>query len=139
MTVPPWLERHLVDTGAWDADAVTRRMQTRKCPKCGRRVFTGLDSELCAASVRADTDTITPAGEVAALIDKRRTFNVTAYGAKHFELDFRDSLRLKTQPADSVPVVAEHRCGSVLGGGGVPIARPVRLSRPEPSTSEPQF
>lgn len=78
--------------------------------RCGVQVLTGLDGDAAALAVVVDEAPLSPAGEVAALTDGRRTYQLHR-GA----LDRRDRWNIPGHPPTlDLTVHAEHRCGEVI-------------------------
>lgn len=106
-----WLQQHLTDIGAWNADGVGRKARVTR-HGCGARIAAGLDSDRGGLRAVADLAALTPLGEALALIDGRTTYALR--GRLRLELDRRDSFHVAGSPAGSrdYPVLPEHRCGS---------------------------
>lgn len=74
---------------------------------CHAPILAGLDADVAALSVAVDPYPLTPAGEVEALRDHRRTYDIT-----DMRLDRRDAWTIPGHPPSARhPVLAEHRCG----------------------------
>lgn len=121
MSIPDWLQRHLTSIGRWDADGVRRTVSATVC-RCGARVLRGLDDDTCALAATVEPDPIDTAGELLALLQKRRTFKLGYYG--RWELDRRSSIDISAQPAGVVDVLVEHRCNQPFPCNGPPIIPP---------------
>ena len=82
----------------------------RACPRCRRHVLTAVVDGLLT---NCDPENLTVAGELAARLQDRMTFDVHVYGlprCMHFEYRHLDRIKAPRR----YPVVAEHRCGSEL-------------------------
>ncbi len=77
--------------------------------RCKAPVLTGLDSHRCALVVYVDPYVLSALGEVEALRDRRRT-----YVMHRGELDRRDQFNIPGHPADTIAVLAEHRCPTAI-------------------------
>lgn len=112
-----------------DGSRLHRRAATTTCRRCGMVVLRGLDADRCAFEVLADPRRLSPAGEVAALRDDRRT-----YLLDHGELCRRNHWNIPGRPpTDTRTVLAEHRCGApVPDDWHLPAA-------PPPPTREVEF
>ena len=80
------------------------------CARCRRHV---LACRVDGLLVRCDPENLTVAGELAARIQNRLTFDVHVYGLpRRMHLEFRHLTRIKAPRR--YPVVAAHSCGSEL-------------------------
>ena len=109
-----WLEHLLIERGYLDPfTGGTRSARGAPCPKCQAPVVRGLDAEWCALSVDADPRPLTQWGELAAIMAKRSTYELTRHGDR-LELDRRDQWRIKDRPAGGPgwrgDVLALHVC-----------------------------
>ena len=120
--MPAWLQRHLENTGCWDTDGISRAVHAAYC-HCGARVLRGLDAETCALPAAADPGPLDPAGEMQALITGRATFRLRHINAR-WEMDRRSPFDITAQPAGTVDVIAEHKCGVQIPANGPPITNP---------------
>ena len=78
------------------------------CRKCRRIVLTAWDADMCAILVHLEPHALTPHGEVWALRDGRRTYNLTRTG-----IDRRDRWNIPGKPPSIDRVVlASHECSS---------------------------
>lgn len=78
--------------------------------RCGQPIIVALDHWVCAISVICDPYPLSAAGEVEALRDGRRTFQIRQWGVQH-----RTAYRIAGNPPSlRTTVLAEHRCGEVL-------------------------
>ena len=76
--IAPWLQRHLEDTGAWNADGISARVKVRR-HTCGRYVAVGLADG--AWPTIADATPPPPFGAALAVRGGRRPFSLTAPAA----------------------------------------------------------
>lgn len=84
----------------------SRKAQIR-VHSCHAPILAGLDADVAALSVAVDPYPLTPLGEVEALRDSRRTYDL-----RQMRLDRRDHWTIPGHPpSPRHPVVAEHRCG----------------------------
>ena len=94
----------------------TDKAKVGRCPMCGARVLTGLDSDPAGIPVRAD---ITPLRdgheELAALLAGRATFDLRKIGRLP-RLRFRDQYQVADKPPDTTTVLAEHKCNGQENG-----------------------
>lgn len=108
--VPAWLRQHLIDTGIWSADGVTRKAKLRT-HTCGLLVLIGLDADLAAFPATVDPTPLTTTGEMLALLGNRDTYD---YRPVTRELDGpRRANRITYAPATdtgSVRVLPTHVC-----------------------------
>lgn len=110
-SMPAWLRKHLVDTGVLTSSGLGRKAQLRRHRDCGLPTLLGLDADRCALEATCDLGELTPAGEVHALLDGRRTYELNARG----ELLARTRYDIARRPAgDRVTVLAEHRCATPI-------------------------
>lgn len=87
--------------------------------RCGDPIVTGLDDDQCAMSAAADPYFLTWGGELAAVLEGRRTY--TVLGKALLRRDHYS--RLRPSP---FPVLAEHRCGHALPAAWrTPLAPPI--------------
>jgi hypothetical protein len=104
----------------------------QRCTKCRAPILYGLDADICALSARADPTPLTPLGEAIALLDGRRTFNLTETAGR-IEITARDFWAIGGESRH--PVIPEHKCNSRLDAHMQPTTRRARYSAPD----EPQF
>lgn len=110
-SMPAWLKSHLVETGVLTPSGLGRKAQLRRHKHCGLPTLTGLDGDLCAFEVSCDLGELTAQGEALALLEGRRTFEVSKRG----ELYYRQHWAIKSRPAGgSTPVLAQHICESPI-------------------------
>lgn len=109
--IAPWLQHHLENTGAWNADGISRRAKSRRCPNCTMWVLAGLDAPKCAGAAIVDTRPLNQLGETLALLDGRTTYTLRRIHTR-IELDHRNQWAIAAHPAGngSADVVVEHRC-----------------------------
>ena len=86
-----------------------------RCKVCRSLVLVGLDEEALALTARAEVAELTPAAELAALLAGRMTYRLHRDPAGRWRLRRRDHWQIAGSPAGVVTVVAEHRCGELLG------------------------
>lgn len=93
-----------------DGSRLHRAATPTTCRACGAIVLRGLDADACAFTALADPRPVTAAGEVAALRDGRRTYDLDGR-----ELSARDRWSIPGRPpTPRRPVLAAHRCHSPL-------------------------
>ena len=80
-----------------------RKAKATACKQCGAHIAVGLDDDQCALPAAADPTPLTWAGELAARLNGRRTYEIAARELWH---RYREQLR---RPAPD-PVLPEHRC-----------------------------
>ena len=84
--------------------------RTHPCRKCSQPVITGLDAPRAGFLVTVDPCPLSLVGEVQALTDGRRTYDLVA-GKIRRRLDWH----IRAMPASTRhPTLAEHRCGQPL-------------------------
>lgn len=91
-----------------------RAAQSSGCRLCGRPVMVGLDDDSCALTAVVDPYPLSPAGEVVALMQGRKTYTL-AWAGGRYEIDRRDEWRIEGNPPGSRPtvdVVVNHECGT---------------------------
>jgi len=84
-------------------EAAARKAKAAACKGCGATIVTGLDGDRCAFTATADLAPLTWAGEIAAWLDGRATFELAAR-----ELWWRTELQ-RQRPAEFA-ALPEHRC-----------------------------
>lgn len=77
--------------------------------RCGGLVLVALDHWACALEVICDPYPLSPVGEVEALRDGRRTYQVRAWGVR-----YRNGYRIREKPAGTVTVLTDHICDRAL-------------------------
>lgn len=108
----PWLRSMLVVKGVMDSQGVTRKARIRRHRACGMPVIAGFDAPCIAWSTWVDLTELSRRGELAALLDGRRTYELWPV-AGGFELEYRGRDRIRHRPADTPgtpPVLCTHRC-----------------------------
>lgn len=107
-------------------NAVRHRLANHRC---GELVMAALDHWACALTVYCDAYPLSPAGEVQALRDGRRTYQVREWGVR-----YRNAYRIAgNPPSPGVTVLAEHRCGEPLPGTW---KQPQALAKTQYNTTE---
>lgn len=76
---------------------------------CRMATLAGLDRDRAARLVHVEPYPLSPTGEVAALRDQRRTYQIATWGLAH-----RTAHHIRAHPAGSRTVLAEHRCGAPI-------------------------
>jgi hypothetical protein len=97
-----------------------RRARVVGCKQCGEPVFRGLDADIAALEVCTDVRPLNAAGELAALIAGRATFELTwERGRGRYELRRRDQWQIAGRPPGTggMDVLAAHHCGLSSGSG----------------------
>lgn len=123
--MPAWLKRHLVDTGVLTESGLGRKAQLRRHRTCGLPIMLGLDADVCAFEATCDLGELTAAGEAAALLEGRRTYELNVRG----ELRTREPHDITRRPAGAAtPVLAEHRCAAPIPAAWC-VPRPPTASR----------
>lgn len=108
----PWLRQHLIDTGRWSTDGITTAAQLRT-HTCGLIVLTGLDATLAAIPTTVDPAPLTTAGEMAALLQGRHTYDFwTTTSELHGPRRAWDITRAPATNTGRTRVLATHICGS---------------------------
>ena len=110
--VPPmpsssqWLRTMLVDKGVLSEAGLSRNAGIRTCRTCRQHCLAGID--INGLDTWTDPQQLHPAGELQALLDNRRTFNL--YAGK--QLIPRDRHLMAAYPAGHKqrPTFAAHRC-----------------------------
>ena len=99
---------HITDAQlAWIADnRIGRRAALRTCRTCGTPTLTGLDADRAALTITVDATALTPAGEVWALQDGRRTYEL-----RNGQLDPRTRWNIPDRPpSPNRTVLTTHTC-----------------------------
>ena len=117
--VMPAAVKHAIETVA-GAPLGSRAARVIGCRHCAAPVFRGLDADLMALEVTADVRPLNAAGELAAILTDRRTYElrwVSRNGQGRYELERRDSFRIRGRPPGTagIDVLAAHRCNTPLG------------------------
>ena len=104
-----------VKTGA---PAGSRGARVICCRDCAAPVFRGLDADLMAFEVSVDVRPVNAAGELAALLEQRRTYELYWTG-RRYELERRDHFRITGRPPGThgIDVLVSHVCGQTIGFG----------------------
>lgn len=108
--MPDWLRSHLVETGVLTPSGLGRKAQLRTHHPCGIPTLRGLDADVCALEAVVDLGELSTVGEVHALLDGRRTYELNRRG----ELRDRRHYDIARRPAGTVTVLADHRCASPI-------------------------
>lgn len=106
MTLPNWLKERI--------GTPTRGRGTKptKCIVCKADVLAGFDNDTCAQAAITDPNPLSPLGEALALIDKRRTYELSRHGAG-LALYHRDHWQISGRhPSDTIIVLTDHKCGT---------------------------
>jgi hypothetical protein len=96
------------DPGSGNSD----RARPRRCPACAAPVLVGLDDTVAAFRAVADPTPLDRAGEVAALLTGRDTYQLT--DPPRVSLRRRDRWQIQGRPADTATVLPAHACGHPL-------------------------
>lgn len=133
-SMPAWLKRHLIDTGVLTESGLGRKARLRRHQRCGIPTLAGLDADLLAFEASCDLGELTAAGEANALLEGRRTYELSVRS----ELHHRDRYAIKARPAGgSTTVLAEHRCDQPIPAAWcVPAPKPAAR---RPDTEEIPF
>jgi len=113
-------------------EASQRRAHRRRCRRCGRWTWVGLDDDRVAMLTAVDIDTVDHVHEIAALLAGRRTYELD-----HHCLYYRDQWRARKEPEHST-LHLEHECEAdndtptgylpaAISGGGAWHANTARL------------
>lgn len=113
MTTPAERVHASIEARSAQTDGHRDRGNLTRCPRCRARVIRALDDSVAAMTAVADLGRLSRADELAALLTGRDTYAVTT--APRLTLRRRDRWQIAGQPADTLVVVAEHRCGHPLG------------------------
>jgi hypothetical protein len=102
-----------VKTGA---PAGSRAARVICCRHCNAPVFRGLDADIMALEVTVDVRPVNAAGELAALIDQRRTYELR-WDGRRYEIERRDQFRISGRPPGTagIDVLVSHVCGQTIG------------------------
>ena len=109
--LPDAAKRALEAKGLRDPDTgAMRKAQKRRCPTCRRQVWRGIDREFGGLSRDCDPQPLTVAGEVAALMDGRITFDLQYRHGYGHVIDSRASYHIRPWPAgqSGMDVLVEH-------------------------------
>jgi hypothetical protein len=129
--IPPWLARHLEDSGVLSPDGATRAARASRCTRCGALTLRGLDADVGAFTAVIDIDPTTAVGEVLALATRRWTYfllrEANSSGKRIWTINRREPTRIAANRPDHIMV--EHRCGQPLPKAPQPPApKPTTLS-----------
>ena len=120
-TPPAWKQAIIVNN--------QRKAKTTPCTRCAQTTINGLDNDTCAWAAAADPTPLTWAGELAARLNGRHTYEMSAR-----ELHRRTNDRAK-QPAND-PVLPQHICGQPVPATWLqPVPPPTR----EEATNDPPY
>lgn len=109
--IPTWLAHHLEETAG--APVGARYAKPRYC-RCGRLTVVGLDADVLAFTVRVDPTPLTPAGELAAAITGRPTYELASLVGR-LVLDRREPDHLTGRPpfpGATYDVLPAHDCAA---------------------------
>jgi len=109
MTLPARVLDAIATRTGVDPRGLTRRATWSSCRHCSTPILRGLDADMCAFEARADPHRITPLGELQALTTGLSTYDLDG---KPPALWRRDKHGIKSRPAHSAVVLAEHACHS---------------------------
>jgi hypothetical protein len=108
------------------------------CPRCRRHVLIAYVDGLL---VRADPENLGPAGETAARLQNRLTYDIQIYGLpRRMYLTYRDVGRIRA--ARKHPVIAQHRCGNnltLISGYADDAVTEIVVTYRKPQTEQPPF
>jgi hypothetical protein len=110
---------------------MSRLVRAATC-KCGAKILTGDDSDVCGIRTDVDQQPVDNLGEFLALATGRRTYELrpTATRGSHSRLlDERTAARIRTG-ASRHPIHPEHRCGQPLPAAPVTAAEPTATAVP---------
>lgn len=79
------------------------------CPQCRQPTHHGPDAPNLGIPTRTDTTPLTRAGELAALLDGRKTYEISRTPRGRTEISYRDHWRINRSQHPTV--VATHICG----------------------------
>jgi len=77
--------------------------------RCGAPAMAALDHWIAALTVHLEPYPLSPLGEVQALREGRRTYQITAWGVRH-----RNGYRIRETPAGVATVLTDHLCDQPL-------------------------
>lgn len=102
-----------VKTGA---PAGSRAARVIACRDCSAPVFRGLDADIMALEVTVDVRPVNADGELTALLEERRTYELS-WNGRRYEIDRRDQFRIKGRPPGTrgIDVLVSHVCGHTIG------------------------
>ncbi|MDP1877991.1 MAG: hypothetical protein Q8M17_10610 [Actinomycetota bacterium] len=104
--MPAWLRSMLQAKGVISETGLTRNAGIRTHRPCHAACIAGIDDN--GFDTWTDPTELTPTGELQALLDGRRTWDLHAHRA----LTLRTSISIQHRPAGNParPVLAQHRC-----------------------------
>lgn len=109
----PSLKEHLIRAGHLTETGLTRRARLRPCRRCGADTLVGLDADQCAFERHVDPEPLSALGEVLAVLEGRKTFNLARQGVGYV-LHPRPSRYIAANPAGIdkgvEDVLRQHRC-----------------------------
>lgn len=113
--LPAHVLAHIATTTGVDHRQVSRRTRRDRCRRCSAWIFRGLDADLCAGDVRVDAVPLSPLGEAVAVLAGLGTWrlSVTATIGGRLQLDFRDPISIRAEPAGALEradVLPGHSC-----------------------------
>ena len=138
----PLVLKYLISAGIMTAEGVVERPSIKQCKRCGAHTVAALEGAgpsrktTPGVEVRCDPRPLTPAGEMLAMLSGLSTF-------RHLGncLLYRSTEGIRARSADRHPVLAEHRCGTVLlyhpKGAEPRLAGPRLTARPRPDYDGP--
>ena len=113
--LPSWLVRQLEADGHI-VDGATRTARSHRCPKCHTWTVIGLTPEPCSHRAVLDPSPLSCAGELAALLAGRWTYDLGVHGGR-LEIEDRDSFTIAGSPAErpdayrrASDVLTTHAC-----------------------------
>lgn len=107
---PTWLRDRLIEAGILTPQGLSRRAKPMLHRTCRQLVIAGFDNDTCAFDAWTEPAPLTPHGELAALLDERRTYDLD--GERLYR---RDQASIPGRPpSPRRTVLAEHRCHSPL-------------------------
>lgn len=110
-TLTDRVRQHLIATGRITENGTSRRLQIRSCHQCRTTVLAALDADICAFDIQADPDPVGRLGELLAVADGRRSYDVIDTAGR-LELEYRRAIHIGSRRR--CPVVVEHRCAVVV-------------------------
>jgi hypothetical protein len=96
--LPEFVKKRLIASGLMDeATGATRRARARRCEQCRQPVMRGIDADWAGSVVDCDPTPVSALGEVMALVDGRRTYELRYLGDR-YEIDLRTPERIRGNP-----------------------------------------
>jgi len=108
-----WLVDSLIDKGVLTPGGFGRRAQLKRCSRCGRLTFVGLDDVIMAELATVDVAPLDAMGELLAVLGGLGTWDLSWRGGR-YELDRRESHHIAAHPPGTragTDVLNGHRCG----------------------------